>query len=413
MFFANDSNKNRIAINDYSDRQDYYCPLCGEKVIAKRGTVRQHHFAHIRHTECDGWHYDMSEWHIQWQEMFPEEAREHVFEHNGKRHIADVFINDTIIEFQHSQLSCDEFEERNSFYISLGYRVFWVFDVCEEYDNEAIEESTKKDDLYVWKRPKSTFRNFDSKDSDITIFLDFGFYNDDVNKDKKIVKRVIWVSPDGFKRFMVEKNKVLNQFDFVEIVTGKRVNALSIDDIFDDMYEHRVANYGSHVFKFFGCPISSEGYALGDDFDGTRDGYGICSKCKYSFDYYKCKYPRESLELTNRTDIIDIFYDSDHFIKGVKFIDNGVIKTKEIRRLAHKSGTIIGLWNELNNVAWAIFYSEDRKKYVKITKDPNLNYQKYKRIYGYISESTNFGKNSEEIYYFDEPIWKCVRWNKK
>ena len=53
------------------------------------------------------------------------------FQKNGEKHRADVFINDTVLEFQHSELSYDEFYERNEFYNSLGYDVEWIFDVQE------------------------------------------------------------------------------------------------------------------------------------------------------------------------------------------------------------------------------------------------------------------------------------------
>ena len=44
---------------------------------------------------------------------------------DGQKHRADVLIEDkkVVYEFQHSSLSAEEFEDRNSFYNSLGYKV--------------------------------------------------------------------------------------------------------------------------------------------------------------------------------------------------------------------------------------------------------------------------------------------------
>ena len=65
-----------------------------------------------------------------WQDCFPIEKQEVILESEGKKHIADVLIEDhkTVIEFQHSKLLIDEFRDRNSFYKSLGYKVIWIFD---------------------------------------------------------------------------------------------------------------------------------------------------------------------------------------------------------------------------------------------------------------------------------------------
>ena len=69
----------------------------------------------------------MSEWHYQWQNQFPLINQENVFTLNGRTHRADVFINKTVIEFQHSPISKNEFEDRNRFYNGLGFYVIWIF----------------------------------------------------------------------------------------------------------------------------------------------------------------------------------------------------------------------------------------------------------------------------------------------
>ena len=133
MFVALTKNNERVYINNAVKEEEYYCPVCNEKLSLKLGIQKIHHFSHKPNSMCqDNWKYtDMSEWHKNWQEKFPEESREIVFE---RKHRADVFINNRIIEFQHSKLPSNAFEDRNEFYTKLGYKVIWIFDASNILD---------------------------------------------------------------------------------------------------------------------------------------------------------------------------------------------------------------------------------------------------------------------------------------
>ena len=94
----------RVHIDDANKTEKYYCPSCKSELILKRGEERIHHFAHRKCDECkDSWHYDMTDWHYQWQNRFPPECQEVVKNHNGETHRADVLIEEfkTVFEFQH------------------------------------------------------------------------------------------------------------------------------------------------------------------------------------------------------------------------------------------------------------------------------------------------------------------------
>lgn len=153
MFIALSNNNKRISIDEIVPSECYICPVCRKPVMVKAinsNSVRTH-FAHRKNVRCiDSWKSDMSEWHFEWQSQFPIENREVVVENNGIIHRADVLINNTVIEFQHSVISSDEFEERNNFYKGCGYRVIWLFDVSDKM---------KIDDCFelVWKRKTSIF----------------------------------------------------------------------------------------------------------------------------------------------------------------------------------------------------------------------------------------------------------------
>lgn len=153
MFIALTEDNKKISIETAVPGESYLCPACGNPVFVKAASsdnVRTH-FAHKRNCIClDNWKHDMSDWHFDWQAKFPIETREVVIQKDGAVHRADVLINDTVIEFQHSPISAEEFESRNSFYKSCGYRVVWVFDAT---DRMKIDDCN---DL-VWKRKNTIF----------------------------------------------------------------------------------------------------------------------------------------------------------------------------------------------------------------------------------------------------------------
>ncbi len=41
-----------VCVDDAVSEEKYHCPACGEIVIAKRGNIKVHHFAHRRGTDC-------------------------------------------------------------------------------------------------------------------------------------------------------------------------------------------------------------------------------------------------------------------------------------------------------------------------------------------------------------------------
>ena len=130
MFIAKDKEGNCVMIEEAVQAGEYFCPLCGGALIvkAKSSEAVSAHFAHKSRRECDSWHYDMSEWHREWQNYFPKECQEVPVQKDGVKHRADVLINNTVIEFQHSPIKAEEIAERNRFYTECGYKMVWVFD---------------------------------------------------------------------------------------------------------------------------------------------------------------------------------------------------------------------------------------------------------------------------------------------
>ena len=165
MLIALNEKNERVSSNNAKKSSSYFCPICHEHVSVKAldSLAVRPHFAHKKGTEClDNWKHDMSEWHYNWQCQFPEEYREIVVEKNGIKHRADILIDQTVIEFQHSPITGDEISKRNIFYTNCGYRVIWVFDANNKVKN-AIQtnESTdpSREVKLEWKRSRREFLN--------------------------------------------------------------------------------------------------------------------------------------------------------------------------------------------------------------------------------------------------------------
>lgn len=179
MEYALTADHHRVHALDAEKGQEYYCPVCGNQVIPRQGGVNSWHFAHV--TSCvDDWKYDMSEWHRNWQNRFPESTREVVIEYKGESHRADILTGGYVIEFQHSPITSTEFERRNLFYTKAGYKVIWVFDETEAYANEYIIGSGDNCDKFVWKWPNRVLASVvPQRSTDIAVVLQLTEDHDD------------------------------------------------------------------------------------------------------------------------------------------------------------------------------------------------------------------------------------------
>lgn len=401
----------RVSIDEAKDGESYFCPVCHQELILKKGNIRVHHFSHSPSLKCtDSWHYDMSEWHKWWQALFPLDNQEIAMEANDEKHRADVFINGTVIEFQHSPLSCDEFDERNRFYTGLGYKVVWIFDVRDEYQEERIYEIPGKNNVFGWDYAFHTLENYNpERDRKISIYLHFEDYVYETdNKEHPCLYKIRWISPDGMKRFVIDGNEY-HEFDVVEFkgVLKEPVPSRVYNDMINN---HKKCTYG-HGNMFFGCPISKSGYAV-TDLDYNGDQHGKCFDCKYKFDYYKCSYPEKYLEIPENSKIIKVERDKAKFVKSVTFLtDQGKEITRSMPESNHGCSTIEYLWikNEVQNVA--IFRDIKTDFFVKVTGNPRKQIEKYGKVYGIFStDRYKFPSRdySKPISGFNEPRWTLI-----
>ncbi len=211
MLFASDFNDNRVHIDDTHSNQEYYCPYCGAPLVTKKGDIRQHHFAHKQSHVCsDTWadgdshSYDLSPWHNDWQSLFPKVNQEVKLCLGETKHRADVLIDRTVIEFQHSIMPVKAFDDRNNFYFNLGYKVIWLFDLSDLYANRQLTYKPIDNGLaFTWKNPKKAFNNYDIQSGCIDLFFQLG----------NGIVRITDVSPMGFESFsttvLMKKNDFL------------------------------------------------------------------------------------------------------------------------------------------------------------------------------------------------------------
>ena len=102
------------------------CPDCGSAMVSKCGPRVIHHWAHASRKNCDPWWENETDWHREWKSHFPEDCREvsHTAP-DGEVHRADIKTpTGIVIEVQHSTMSDEERESRESFYGNL----IWILD---------------------------------------------------------------------------------------------------------------------------------------------------------------------------------------------------------------------------------------------------------------------------------------------
>ncbi len=148
------------------------CPHCNDQVISRCGQINAWHWAHRAESECPGSEGE-TEWHIQWKKQFERRFCEKMIIKDGVKKIADVQNSSgLVIEFQHSSISVDEIQMRESFYENM----IWVFDVRDAYDNKRLEiflQEGSNDTYYHtfrWKHAKRSIL-FCTK----PVYLDLGF----------------------------------------------------------------------------------------------------------------------------------------------------------------------------------------------------------------------------------------------
>ena len=205
----NDEPINEITITNYINNNELQNEIktgkkylvCKKKqdLIKYESIFKKSHFKHKSISLITDWHKD-------WQNNFKKEE----IDVQIGNHVADVFINDIIIEFQHSYISKEDVESRYKNSINNNKRIYWVID-C----NNTIEVS-KIGDIFMiyffcdyWK-----FEHF--------ICCDFIFLNYEDNIYK--------VNPNEIKSNMIDVIEYKIKKDFIKSIKNK-INIWSEEEI--------------------------------------------------------------------------------------------------------------------------------------------------------------------------------------
>lgn len=427
MIIAYNKNKERIHIDEASRKEKYYCPTCGEELAIKRGNIKAHHYSHKAYSNCDGWHYDMSDWHSLWQSQFPIENQEVVFELNGKKHRADVFINNTVIEFQHSKLSYEEFKDRNVFYTSLGYRVIWILDATHSYLNSEIEEYG--DNNYSWRNSPVQIRGYDIRLIDVYLqefkniwtshqdYKKISMYNDDLMDYAYLhhIDETASISPDTF--LSTGKNN-LYDYEFInKFIPVKFLHDGSFDlnlemkkkEYYLNDISDEILTIEEQMFdrtRFIWCPSSGH-------FVNPNDSCHACIHLSEKND--RCKFRFEKLLSKEFDRIVNIDYSDEGKIKSVT-----ILKDKKRYRVIYDSVpkcilTIKEAFEDMKNTQIIRVRNIKTGWKAQISKynyDMMLKYNKCSgKVQGPDSWSANFSKTEKEIFNFNKREWEII-WRK-
>ena len=133
-------------------------------MIAKKGKIKEHHFAHETIKNSDEWYGNKGDWHIEMQNLFPKEYQEVILKVGNEKHIADICIQKPcgqrlIIEFQASPLSHEEFIKRTKFWYANNSEVIWVFNVIDKEIKEIPFYCNGTEGKYQWNRAFTTLGN--------------------------------------------------------------------------------------------------------------------------------------------------------------------------------------------------------------------------------------------------------------
>lgn len=443
MFFAVDSNNNRVHIDDTLPNVEYFCPSCGGKLIIRKGNINAHHFAHYAKSACgDSWHYDMSLWHSNWQNRFPKNCQEIVKQKDGKKHRADVLIENCkiVIEFQHSPLDENEFKDRNNFFVSLGYKVVWIFDLTEAYEEENLYFLNEK--AMEWKRPKRTFGSYDDLNGNVILYFqienipvdDLLFLeiekninsgvsllpeNRDYYFDHKDLKgKIIRVNKFSRYEFLIvniEKNELSTE-EFLLLFANYIDMDIKVDihEIYDKL---QFLSSEDHTSYYFGCPISKTHKCANSLIDLKESQYeeiAPCPKCKYrGSEIMTCRKRIVDLNIPEGAKIKSYRRDKDGFVDLISYLYGGKLIKIKPKPLEFKSilYSLFELWDE-NQMSMATFKNINTGYFVRINSNPSTMYFKYGKCYGKISKDQySFKGESVEIYGVFKKEWILV-WKK-
>ena len=359
----------------------------------------------------------MSEWHYEWQNQFPVENQEVVFKRDKLIHRADVFINNTVIEFQHSPIKGEEFYDRNEFYNALGYNVIWIFDVQEKEVEYINDSKAGGGSIFSWKHPIQFLNDFDYKDKNVRVYLQNGrnTWNEDPNYRKiEYIDEIEnleefnligidWISPDGLKRFVC--NEEISDIEFLE----KYINFNFKESNFEDHKNYTIHDIADSISinnqnNFYGyCPKD----------ENTLTNHTNCIDCKYlDINSFRCIKRFENLHKKDLELVNDIEYDDEGRVIEYDITINGEnILYKNSKIIPSSKKSIIDFVFLNKNMKVARFLNTENGKIYQMSATNMKVLRDEKKCIGKYC-GTEYGLKSyceeKQIYYWNKKIWLLI-----
>jgi hypothetical protein len=220
VLIALNHDSQRISADAANPQDVFLCPFCKKPVILKAGSIKIHHFAHAQLLECKNDDSQMSEWHVEWQKSFGLENAEVILDIGKHTHIADININNVVVEFQHSPITYKEVKKRTVFYTQDHRKLFWIFDFREKYQSRQItihKTYSYNDLMFKWLNAnKAVLAGVDSRgDGAVTLFIQI--------QDDKLVQ-VRWNLYDQKKEiysFKYFRGYIKNKKEVISLINTK------------------------------------------------------------------------------------------------------------------------------------------------------------------------------------------------
>lgn len=409
MFRAMDGDGNVIGCNEAVCHCRYICRECGAPMYFVKGNPsipygKSSHFRHCKGYVCsDPWHYDKTQWHVDWQNCYPAENQEVIKEFAFKKHIADVLLEDsrTVIEFQHSKISKEEFDDRNRFYASLGYRLIWVFDLIEDYQAQKLFQYPNY--VYEWDRPRANFCGF-SFPENMDIFFQISSKQEEENTDD-VLLRVSRVN-DDFSFFSAWRK--YSKDEFIGLTYNSQDRPLEYrrnipKDVFE-MFSEQLVNVMNKQrdHLYLGC---------------TRNGVvesvpkTECRCCPYYMEKGRCLRKYLSMDLE----------DLAHLSEITRVCSNRVISEVRLRKIPplieypkiNSAKSIPELWNEYSDAGIMHLHNLEYDNCIQMCKAWFNNGMETGEFQGKLRRPgyDSFLDNKVSVYYRDKPQWVVEWWS--
>lgn len=416
MLVALNSKRERVHISNAKNNEKYFCPICNEEVIRRIGKINSHHFSHrinSQHFRNDNWHYDMSEWHYSWQNQFPSENQEVVFKFGEIIHRADVFINNTILEFQHSPITLEEFNDRTSFYISLGYKVIWIFDCIDKSITHRFDY-TRDNVECLWTYPLKILNDINYKNSKLEVYLqiDKSLWNRYPEYKRvsnssgiKIVSNLLKVYEliNGINHFL--SDDYYSDYEFINNICNTNINhkqelhykkSKNIHRLSDEIYNYHI----DFKYDFYGyCPI------LKEEFFSHKQ----CHECTYLDTIsFRCNCRFSDLIKKENIEVLKIKHDRDGRIFYILYKENGKLKEYYSNEIPFYTNTLLEFANKLKDKGVARFININTKKVIQLSRYNMKTLIYTKECLGKLCYNYKATLDEYEIYDWDKSVWLLV-----